>query len=284
MQNRSICLPPSKLHKSLGSAPTLTARLSSWGDDIHFTSCQPPARSNFVPSNLTTRTQSTSIYLRRRRANFYTKETFALEAPRYPHGLRNNVVIKMLTPNDTAPPEDAETLAVVGKDIDSFLSKEMASLSFQQRNLMQEEFHGVASMEVEETPELIHSSLQKLEEEIQKIPDKPAYDKALELDGGNYVKGQDFRLMFLRAVLFDIPKAAKRLVAYTRLLFKYYGEKGLQRPLRYDDLSREEQGLIRAGYMQVVPQRDRSGRSINFHHGLNEQGQTTENRVSCIAG
>ncbi|KAL3897846.1 MAG: hypothetical protein SGARI_006822, partial [Bacillariaceae sp.] len=148
----------------------------------------------------------------------------------------------MLSPTDQAP-EDAETLADVGKDIDTFLSKEMASLSFQERNLMQEEMHGVASMEVEETPELIQSSLKELEAEIENIPDKSAYDKALTIDGGQYVKSHDFQLRFLRAELFNTKKAANRMVEYVRLLSKYYGEKALQRSLRYDDLSREEQAM-----------------------------------------
>jgi hypothetical protein len=82
----------------------------------------------------------------------------------------------------------------------------------------------------------------------------------------NYVDTDDFRLRFLRCELFDVRKAARRLVNYLDLIA--YGlpfEKGLvvlQRPITLSDLNDAEQSILRKGHLQLLPFRDRSGRRI----------------------
>lgn len=53
---------------------------------------------------------------------------------------------------------------------DDVLAKQFYSLSFQDRNAISEEIHGVRSMACEETSELIESSLRLLEIELQNLP------------------------------------------------------------------------------------------------------------------
>ncbi len=182
--------------------------------------------------------------------------------------------------------------------VDDLLAKEMLKLSVKDRNDIQEEIHGVKCLAVEENEELVQKSLKDLEKEIQNIPDsqKRAYLKSLENEhpplqpdskedtttpvaennknnnnnnsktsrrrSRSYIHGDDFRLRFLRCDLFDVPKAAKRLVTYLDLLVELFGEYALKRPICLSDFSKEELRHLRKGMIQPLPYRDRSGRRI----------------------
>ncbi len=83
-----------------------------------------------------------------------------------------------------------------------------------------------------------------------------------------YVKSENFQLAFLRCELFDAKKAAMRMTKYLELVYDLYGEEALRRPLRLDDLkSKEEIDVLKAGFQQLLPFRDRSGRRVLFVHG-----------------
>ena len=184
-------------------------------------------------------------------------------------------------------------------DVDSFLAQELNQLSFQKRSIIQEEIHGVQSMAIPENPEMIQNAFQKLQKEILAIPSKQkaAYEEALRLAKEEktkdnhaiktcYVQSQDYMLKYLRADLFDAGKAASRLAKHLNLLYHYFGPAALQRPLRLSDLNKKDQELLRGGYMQVLPSRDRAGRLVSFSQGvMNGKDITTTNRVrnNCLA-
>lgn len=171
-----------------------------------------------------------------------------------------------------------------GKDerfVDDLLTKEMLKLSVKDRNDIQEEIHGVKCLAVEETDELIRRSLRELDEQIRhSIPDsqKRAYLKSLDLpalpaapnESNNhhsnnrlsYVHQEEFRLRFLRCDLFDVSRAARRMVTYLDLLVELFGEYALQRPISISDFTKEELRHMRKGMIQNLPYRDRSGRRI----------------------
>ncbi|KAG7348527.1 hypothetical protein IV203_017232 [Nitzschia inconspicua] len=153
--------------------------------------------------------------------------------------------------------------------VDTILAQDMSRLSFQVRNEIQEEIHGVHSMAPKETELTVKDALLRMEESIQMIPtaEKQAYMNALAMSGEVFVLTDEMRLCFLRADLFDTSKAASRYTKYLNLLSKYFGPVALQRQLRYSDLTKKEQDLFRIGNAQILPSRDRSGRLIIVHHG-----------------
>ena len=53
--------------------------------------------------------------------------------------------------------------------VDTLLAKEIDDLSFQERNDIYEEIHGVSNMAAKETPELLQESLRRMSEEIEKL-------------------------------------------------------------------------------------------------------------------
>jgi hypothetical protein len=129
---------------------------------------------------------------------------------------------------------------------------------------------------------MIDASLEKMQDVIStKIRTKPAYERALSIDG-RYVRDRDFRLKFLRANLFDATKAAWNFTRYLELLFKYYGQEALTRPLLFGDLREAELDILRAGHMQLLPTRDRSGRRVLNVFGMYKKDQTVTSKVGSV--
>ncbi len=161
-------------------------------------------------------------------------------------------------------------------NVGNILSKELLELSFKDRNDIQEEIHGVHCIAPKETPEFIDRSLSELalaleSEDFLPTHPKRAYRRSIEIqeglktETGNkslYIHEDDFRLRFLRFELFDINKAARRIMIVLDLLVQFFGEYALERPIRLNDFSEEEIEYIKRGYIQFMPFRDRSGRRI----------------------
>jgi hypothetical protein len=133
---------------------------------------------------------------------------------------------------------------------------------------------------VEENPERIETAMQVMQETIDvKITTRKAYDKALE-NGSKYIHDREFRLKFLRANDFDAVKAAWKFVKYLDILHKYYGVDALMRPLYFSDLNGPELDLLRAGHMQLLKSRDRSGRRVLNVLGAYRKEHTFFSKVS----
>ncbi|VEU41737.1 unnamed protein product [Pseudo-nitzschia multistriata] len=156
--------------------------------------------------------------------------------------------------------------------IDNMLAQEFLSLSFHDRNKINEEVHGVLCCSPAETPELIAESIEKLDKELRLIPgsEKEMYSlsqsrfgrKNSSEEGGSYVNDKEFRLRFLRAELFDARMAASKMVAFLHVVCDLFGEYALQRPIRLSDFTEPELHTFRTGNLQLLPFRDRSGRRI----------------------
>lgn len=160
----------------------------------------------------------------------------------------------------------------VAQSVDSVLAREVLSLSFKDRNAINEEMHGVSCLLPEETPELIDASLVKLEHEFSLIPsqDKKMYELCQERygsmnssqAGGSYINDRDFRVRFLRCELYDAAKSARRIAAFLDVVVDLFGEYALRRPMRLSDFTEDELHVFRMGNLQLLPFRDRSGRRI----------------------
>ena len=146
------------------------------------------------------------------------------------------------------------------KNLDVVIAQDLNRMSLQDRERVYEEVHGVDE-EVQETPELIAKSLQRLDERLNHMPHKEAYDLAERMNY-SYVHSRKFRLMFLRAEYFDCDKAAIRLVKFLKGKLDFFGPETLCRDLYVDDLDPEDQETLKSGVMQFLPTRDRGGRAV----------------------
>ena len=87
---------------------------------------------------------------------------------------------------------------------------------------MHEEIHGIVDIPDEE-PEFVENCLKQMDDEIQKIKKRAAYNKAHFL-APTKVKCPEFRLMFLRATSFDPRAAAKRVVMHFQNKAELFGK------------------------------------------------------------
>ena len=155
-------------------------------------------------------------------------------------------------------------------DGENMFSKALLNLNLNERNQIEEEIHGVSCMAITETPELIQESLKKFEFELKLIPieNKIAYQKAIEISKtprskkstrptttSSYVLRNDYKLSFLRTELFNVPKSVLRYINYLNLLYQVYGDCALRRPIRLQDLNKEEFTFLKSGQYQLLPYR-----------------------------
>jgi hypothetical protein len=230
------------------------------------------------------------------------------------------------TGNATATGNPNRTPSINPKHVETLLAQELNSLSFAERQNISEEIHGVSSMAVEETIELLQESLVKFEREIHKqlpgLPGgggngngsigrgdynynyiaggadgdgggcpnmtEPAPQSPLSFGDGyraslhvyttqplrrrrqphtnmslGYLQEPSVRIKFLRAELFDIPKAVRRFLKHIDFLYSNFGIDAMYRPLELDDLTKPERNLLQNGFMQLLPSRERGhGRMI----------------------
>jgi hypothetical protein len=145
--------------------------------------------------------------------------------------------------------------------VDDILSNQLLQLSLQDRNAINEEIHGVQTFAPEETSEMLTEALENMDTEIEKISNKDAFVRSQEFPN-TYVNSADFRLRFLRSDLFDVKKAAKKMVTFLDLMSELFGDFALKRQIQMSDFSKEEMQVFRTGHLQLLPYRDRSGRRI----------------------
>jgi hypothetical protein len=174
-------------------------------------------------------------------------------------------------------------------DGDTLISKASLSLSFNDRTMVEEEMHGVSCMAIDETPELIETSLFQFDLELDLIENKVACNKAQELITSkedplthSYLFSKANKLRFLRSELFDPRKSALRFTKYLDLLFDIYGECALRRPIRLQDFNREELSFFKSGQYQLLPYRDRGGRRIMANVANNKDHVPTRVLVSLL--
>jgi hypothetical protein len=162
-------------------------------------------------------------------------------------------------------------------EVEELVSNELLHLSSKERNDYQEEIHGVRCLAQDETPKLISESLQELSQELlvnslysdytsstisELLIKKSLQAAAVQLDhnhdeldddhdddyshdyivGGDisYIHTNEFRLRFLRCELFDVKKAAIRLIKWLDLAIELFGIYILERPIKLSDFNRKE--------------------------------------------
>ncbi len=145
--------------------------------------------------------------------------------------------------------------------VDSLMASELNALSMKEREKHMERLHCIVNDDFEETPEMIHEALVALHAELLMIPQKDAYNQAWHINR-QYVEDPKFRLMFLRADRFNPKKAAERLVLFLTKKREFFGEASMVRSVTLNDLTTDDIDGLKAGFMQVLPVRDRAGRLV----------------------
>lgn len=174
--------------------------------------------------------------------------------------------------------------------MDKLIAKEIGGLTLKERDALYEEIHGVSTMALEESPELIKEALENFQNELDKMDSKAmrSYNIIANQEENtfsrNIVRGNDLRLRFLRSEFFDAHKAAKRMLHFLDFLGEIWGEdelKGFDGTMDFFLSKDSEQASFRMGFLQLLPFRDRSGRRIMVYN-LDSLKLDNETRVSMI--
>ena len=129
---------------------------------------------------------------------------------------------------------------VLASKIEALTLKELNALSYEQRENVYEDVHGVSDL-VEETPEVVRDKIEKLNAELERlIHDKSvnttAYEQALAVASSkssevsndrqyqNEVQSESFQLLFLRAAIFDVREAAEKIISYFLAKLELWGK------------------------------------------------------------
>ena len=144
----------------------------------------------------------------------------------------------------------------------ALLSKELNEMSVLEREQLYEEIHGVDE-DIVETPELLARSFQELDQHLIAIKTKPAYDLAYQLSK-DFVTDPKFRLLFLRSERFHPQRTARKMVGYFEYKCDLFGADKLVKKITLDDLSKDDRTTLQTGAMQILPNRDKSGRAVFF--------------------
>ena len=149
-----------------------------------------------------------------------------------------------------------------------------------------------------EVPEFVQEQLLQLDHEISllKSKDKVEYEQALAMekeansnDGGGrsegYVTSKSLRLSFLRTDRFNPKDAARRFVGHFKLKKELFGIESLCKDITINDLTSEEQDILKDGPYRFLPEKDHAGRYILFSRAANANFDKPESNVStnfCI--
>ena len=148
------------------------------------------------------------------------------------------------------------------QSVDALIASEMAKLSVDDREKALMDVHGVYD-HLTETPELIHINLLELQNEIELLQDKRAYEIAEKMDA-DYVQDRDFRLAFLRCEKFDCPKAALRIIRHFQMKLDLFGLEKLVLDITQDDFDSDTMDALHDFAGRFLKTRDRGGRIVNL--------------------
>lgn len=163
------------------------------------------------------------------------------------------------------------------RKVDALVARDMNELSLVEREEILNDVHGVSEIK-EESPSQIEQKLKELDTEIGLITSKDAYLQALGMSEA-YVKDRNFRLKFLRADSFNVKNAANRMVRFFEQKMQIFGNTLLAKDITLADLDPSDLGVLRNGHLELLSERDRSGRQIFCHIRSREPSLNLRNSV-----
>ena len=164
------------------------------------------------------------------------------------------------------------------EEVDAVLAKQMTKLSVRERENIYFDLHGVHNT-VEEPESLLEEKLKELRHELSQIREKQAYDFA-SAQSRAYTEDRNFRLCFLRAENWNPAKTALRLTRHFKMKLELFGADLITSEITQSDLTEDDLALLYSGYVQNLPFRDASGRSVIVTCPRRGAGHCANSKVS----
>ena len=130
--------------------------------------------------------------------------------------------LALIEQGESIPTEDliGEIKSADHADLDAILANEMSGMSITEKSKTIEKVHGVDDKFVEE-PEFVKRKLEELDQCVNEIQVKDAYDRAYYMNP-DYVMDPKLRLVILRCEEWEPKPAAKRLVNFYELKYELF--------------------------------------------------------------
>ena len=162
------------------------------------------------------------------------------------------------------------TASMFDEDDDNMVGYQHSNNNSQNRRNGSSKKKGRRTLKDPEDPQNITKLISEMNMEIQRnITHKEAYLQALHQDP-TYVDNKDFLIRFLRADQYEPKTAAHRLVGFFEYKKELFGIDRLTKNIALEDLygNVEDTEVVESGLYQILPGRDRSGRTVllKFHH------------------
>lgn len=145
-------------------------------------------------------------------------------------------------------------------EVDALLVESMTQMSFNERQKVQEDLHGVAEKTSEDASQM-ETWLSELDGHVNVIKRGRAYETA-EAMSPSYVSDRDFRVMFLRANRYDTRAAAGQMIKFFDLKLKLFSKHKLVQDIMLHDLDDDDKDCLQNGSLQILPSTDRAKRKI----------------------
>eukprot|EP00980_Cylindrotheca_fusiformis_P029854 scaffold23953_cov127-Cylindrotheca_fusiformis.AAC.1 len=153
----------------------------------------------------------------------------------------------------------------------------MSRLSHQERQLGQEDLHGVSAEIVEDFDE-IETALQQLDGHLNSFKHGTAYETAERMKS-DYVSNRDFRIMFLRGNRYDTKTSTFQMIRFFETKLQLFGIEKLVQDVTLRDLDEDDRNALQDGSRQILPQADRANRRIHVAFPGLRKNKTAQNEL-----
>eukprot|EP00934_Nitzschia_sp_Nitz4_P002781 Nitzschia sp. Nitz4//scaffold32_size149145//49056//50746//NITZ4_002873-RA/size149145-processed-gene-0.91-mRNA-1//1//CDS//3329548051//2771//frame0 len=165
-------------------------------------------------------------------------------------------------------------------DMDDLISGALSELSQEEREKAMDEMHGVNDTTPVES-DFLDNKVLELQQELYRLihVSQMEHTKAFrmaEAQNAEYVYHQVFCERFLQAAEYDVTEAATKMIRFYEWKLQLWGAHRLTRDIEMDDLDEHDIEVLKKGYFQVLPERDRSGRPVHVAVLNNQTFPSTE--------
>eukprot|EP00980_Cylindrotheca_fusiformis_P011879 scaffold2828_cov126-Cylindrotheca_fusiformis.AAC.5 len=153
----------------------------------------------------------------------------------------------------------------------------MNQLSHEEREMGQEDLHGVSAEIVEDLDEL-ETSLQQLDRHLNAYKQGTAYETAERMNP-EYVSDRDFRIMFLRGNRYDAKSSTFQMIRFFEAKLQLFGRDKLVQDISLRDLDENDRKSLQKGSRQILPSFDSANRAILLKLPGRRSFKTVENEL-----
>ena len=182
---------------------------------------------------------------------------------------------------DYTPSTGDGTTSVSVDNTTNLIANELSKLTFDERNDLYEDIHGVLKPTQEPTHDKMQLLINEMKDEIRKIKDRIMYNKANFLAPSKYGNNNSFLIMFLRSTKNYNPKiAANRCIQHFEYKAKLFGKDKVAQDITLSDMNDDDKDSLLNGCIQFLSETDSSGRPIVFYYGKHITPKSWKNWVS----